>query len=71
MRTSVGMIVGALLFAAALTVSSWAFKGDPQGEWVDAGLYVAMASCFICALSETRGKSRCCNRNREARRVAQ
>jgi hypothetical protein len=48
MRIALRMIVGMSLCAAALIASSWFLKGNPAGEWVDAGLYL-VTGCFFAS----------------------
>ena len=38
MRVAIRMIVGAVLFAVAMLLSSWLLKGERAGDWVDAAL---------------------------------
>jgi hypothetical protein len=47
MRAALRLVGGMSLLAVALIGSSWALKGDPAGEWVDAALYLAMGGFFI------------------------
>jgi hypothetical protein len=48
MRVALRMIAGMSLCAAALIASSWLLKGNPAGEWVDAGLYL-VTGCFFAS----------------------
>ena len=40
MKISFKPILGALLFAILLITSSYFLKGNPIGDWVDAGIYM-------------------------------
>lgn len=40
MKISFKPMLGALLFAILLIVSSYFLKGNPIGDWVDAGIYM-------------------------------
>ena len=52
MRDAVRLLVGMTVFAAALITSSWALRGNPIGEWVDAGLYLATGCFFASGLHQ-------------------
>ena len=42
------MIIGMSAFAVALIASSWLLKGNPIGDWADAGIYLA-TGCFFAS----------------------
>jgi hypothetical protein len=46
-RFATRLVVGMSVLALALIGSSWALKGHPAGEWVDAALYLAMGGFFV------------------------
>jgi hypothetical protein len=50
-RFATRLVVGMSVLALALLGSSWALKGHPAGEWVDAALYLAMGSFFASQVS--------------------
>jgi len=58
MRDAVRMILGMSVFAAALITSSWALRGNPIGEWVDAGLYLGTGCFFASGLFRQRWLTR-------------
>jgi len=50
-RIAMHLVVGMSVLSAALIGSSWALKGRPAGEWVDATLYLAMGGFFASRVS--------------------
>jgi hypothetical protein len=46
MKIALPMIVGAVIFAIALLLSSSLLKDHPAGDWIDAALYIGLA-CFL------------------------
>ena len=46
MRVAVRLILGACVSAILLLSSSWPFRGNPAGDWIDAAIYIGFV-CFI------------------------
>jgi hypothetical protein len=53
------MIVVALLFAIALIASSFVLRQSATGDWVDAGVYLALGCWFAF---EVAGRTALCGR---------
>jgi hypothetical protein len=51
MRATLRFLIGSTLFALALIASSWLLRGNPIGDWVDAGIYLAYIVFFTAHLT--------------------